>query len=520
MSNLPSEIPHPKFEIRNSQSAIRNPQSEIPFRPSRFSVTLTILLLAALLFPFLWKPWIHGNDGARHYAYCRSLCMDHDLDFTNEFEHYARAGELQEIRVDARTGRPGNSQGIGSGLLWTPFFLAGHLVAWISGAPTDGYSAPYVGMVCFGTTFYAILGLVLLTRVISWRFGSRAALVAVLAIWLGTPLAFYMYLHPSMSHGCSFFLAALLLWEYERWRKTPRAWHFLAMGLTAGLAVATRVNDGLLLLIPAAFWLRISCGLRIGDCGLEKREIEDESPQSAIRNPQSENPQSAIRNPQSLPAAYGLQPTAYSLFTTGFLALAGCLIGFFPQMLAWHAFYGAWLAGPRDYELARNLSLLSSPHFLEVLFSGWRGLFVWSPVLLPAFVGLAILARRRRLLDFVWLAAFLLQTWVIGGWATWYGGASFGQRFFINLLPGFALGLAWLFLRLRPGAPRKILIGAVVLAVLWNGGLAVQYAGNLISRENRVTLTEITCNQFSKAPRWVLEHLRLLRPRDRIQKRL
>jgi hypothetical protein len=329
-----------------------------------------------------------------------------------------------------------------------------------------------------------------------------------------------MYLHPSMSHGCSFFLAALLLWEYERWRKTPRAWHFLAMGLTAGLAVATRVNDGLLLLIPAAFWLRISCGLRIGDCGLEKREIEDESPQSAIRNPQSENPQSAIRNPQSLPAAYGLQPTAYSLFTTGFLALAGCLIGFFPQMLAWHAFYGAWLAGPRDYELARNLSLLSSPHFLEVLFSGWRGLFVWSPVLLPAFVGLAILARRRRPLDCVWLAAFLLQTWVIGGWAVWYGGASFGQRFFINLLPGFALGLAWLFLRLRPGAPRKILIGAVVLTVLWNAGLAVQYAGNLISRENRVTLTEITCNQFSKAPRWVLEHLRLLRPRDRIQKRL
>jgi hypothetical protein len=189
-------------------------------------------------------------------------------------------------------------------------------------------------------------------------------------------------------------------------------------------------------------------------------------------------------------------------------------------MLAWHAFYGAWLAGPRDYELARNLCLLSSPHFLEVLFSGWRGLFVWSPVLLPAFVGLAILARRRRLLDFVWLAAFPLQTWVIGGWAVWYGGASFGQRFFINLLPGFALGLAWLFLRLRPGAPRKILIGAVVLAVLWNGGLAVQYVGNLISRENRVTLMEITGNQFTKAPGWVLEHLRLLRPRDRIQKRL
>ena len=258
MSNLPSEIPHPKSEIRNSQSAIRNPQSEISFRPSRFSVTLTILLLAALLFPFLWKPWIHGNDGARHYAYCRSLCLDHDLDFTNEFEHYARAGELEEIRLDAQTGRPGNSQGIGSGLLWAPFFLAGHLVAWISGAPTDGYSAPYVGMVCLGTTFYAILGLVLLTRVLCWRFGSHAALVAVLGTWLGTPLAFYMYLHPSMSHGCSFFLAALLLWEYERWRKTPRAWHFLAMGLTAGLAVATRVNDGLLLLIPAAFWLRFA----------------------------------------------------------------------------------------------------------------------------------------------------------------------------------------------------------------------------------------------------------------------
>ena len=247
------------------------------------------------------------------------------------------------------------------------------------------------------------------------------------------------------------------------------------------------------------------CGLRIEDCGLS----------SSISR--FFNPQSPIRNPQSLAAASSLQPPVSSLLLCGFLALAGCLIGFFPQMLAWHAFYGAWLAGPRDYELVRNLSLWSSPHFLEVLFSGWRGLFVWSPVLLPAFVGLAILARRRRLLDCVWLAAFLLQTWVIGGWATWYGGASFGQRFFINLLPGFALGLAWLFLRLRPGAPRKILIGAVVLAVLWNGGLAVQYAGNLISRENRVTLTEITRNQFTQAPGWVLEHLRLLRPGARLE---
>jgi hypothetical protein len=35
-----------------------------------------------------------------------------------------------------------------------------------------------------------------------------------------------------------------------------------------------------------------------------------------------------------------------------------------------------------------------------------------------------------------------VQVWAIGGWHWWWGGASFGQRFFIASIPLWALGLA------------------------------------------------------------------------------
>ncbi|HBF33609.1 TPA: hypothetical protein DDW35_03500 [Candidatus Sumerlaeota bacterium] len=443
-----------------------------PLRFERRAVLCGVALLALFLIPFLFKPWIHGNDGVRHYAYCRSFWLNGDFDLTNAFQHYYKAGELQEIRLDPKTGHPGNSQGVGSAVLWSPFFLTGHILSYITGSAHDGYSPPYIWMVCLGTVFYAALGLVLLTSVLIQRFGIAPALLVIPAIWFGTPLFFYMYMHPSMSHGCSFFLASLLLWEYERWRTQGLLRHFFLMGLTAGLSAAVRLNDALLFLIPVGFWVRAYyLGMPSEDRYHERKGI----------------------------------------IWAGLLVCVGLFIGFFPQMVTWRYIYDAWLSGPRDYKLGNNLSLLKSPYFFDLLFSGWRGLFIWSPVLLFAAFGFALLLRRRRFVDTTLAIIFILQLWVVGGWSIWFGAASFGQRFFINLLPGFALGLAWLYLCLREGLPRRALVGITVLCIFWNGGLAIQYCYKIIDREKRVTLSEITNNQFSAVPKWVLQHLHLVK---------
>ncbi|NQU42708.1 hypothetical protein HQ520_05450 [bacterium] len=451
---------------------LRQSPADDPGRAGRFRAVAAVIGIGLFLFPVLWKPWIHGNDGVRHYSYCRSLVLDRDLDFSNEFRRYFEEGELEQIRIDPATGLPGNTQGIGSGLLWMPFFLAGHLIALVSRFPADGYSAPYVWTVCLGTSLYALAGLILLTSLAAWRFGAGSGLFGVLSVWLGSPLVFYMYLHPSMSHGCSFFLVALLVWECARWREKRSRLRGVVMGLTVGLAAATRINNAVFLLIPAAVWLEGAVQGRRGGIGR-------------------------------------------SVVFAGLIG-SGVILGFLPQMVAWKVFHGSWFSGPRQYDLGGNITLLASSHFFELLFSGWRGLFVWSPVLIPATIGLVFLAGRRDVLAITLTIAFAAQLWVIGGWAFWHGSASFGQRFFINFVPAFALGSGYLFSRLRRGWPRRAFLGLVGFCLLWTAGLAVQYVSRMIDREECVTLRTLVVNQATRVPAWTIRHLRLLRPGNRI----
>jgi hypothetical protein len=437
-----------------------------------------VATLALVLVPILWKPWIHGNDGVRNYAYCRSLWINGDFDFSNEYAHYRARGEMAGTAKlgapDRATGKPGNALGAGSAVLWSPFFLAGHLWAKISRVAADGYSRPYVWSVSLGSTLYAIAGLLLLLDLLARRFGTRAALPATLAVWLGSPLVFYMYLHPSMSHACSFFLAALLVWECARWQANPRALQFFVMGATGGLAAITRFTDAVLLLLPAAVW--VMAAARGRGAGAARRAA-----------------------------------------ASGLILGAGVLVAILPQLAAWHSFYGSWFAGPRDYGISRNLDLWRSPHLRDVLFSGWRGLFVWSPALIVGAIGFGWLLPSRRALDWALALAAAVQLWFVGGWAVWWGGASFGQRLLIDLLPLFALGTACLFRRSSRPWARRTLAAFLALAVLWSAGLAVQYAGGIIGRESPVTFRQLARNQWRRVPVWVWGHARLLLPGPRMR---
>ncbi len=199
--------------------------------------------------------------------------------------------------------------------------------------------------------------------------------------------------------------------------------------------------------------------------------------------------------------------------TAAFALVVGFAIGFSPQMAAWRYLYDAWLAGPRDYDVDVNLGFPACPWWWPLLFSGWRGLFVWSPVVLAAVVGaLHLLWRLRRAEDLALIAAFVAQVYVFGGSPWWWGGASFGQRFFINCTPLFALGLAWLYRRLHPGAPRRLLLVYALACIIWTGGLAVQYIAEIVPREAPISISQLTRNQFNEVPRWVLRNLALALP--------
>lgn len=69
------------------------------------------------------------------------------------------------------------------------------------------------------------------------------------------------------------------------------------------------------------------------------------------------------------------------------------------------------------------------------LVSPGRGLYVFSPVFLFSLYGIWTGVRRKRLLDF-FLAGTLVLHWVIiSSFKQWWGGQTFGPRYFTDVLP-------------------------------------------------------------------------------------
>jgi hypothetical protein len=110
--------------------------------------TVTILLI---------NPSIRG-DGNGYYAYVRSVVIDHDLCFENEYRRGDPAFVRSSFSSDGRlnldlqlpNGYVRNQWAVGPAVLWGPFFLVAHALVGLlnllgAAIPADGYSAPYRG---------------------------------------------------------------------------------------------------------------------------------------------------------------------------------------------------------------------------------------------------------------------------------------------------------------------------------------------------------------------------------------
>ena len=111
----------------------------------------------------------------------------------------------------------------------------------------------------------------------------------------------------------------------------------------------------------------------------------------------------------------------------------------------------------------------------------------------------ATLWRRAPGIALAFFAVVAVQVVVIGSYDTWWGGASFGARRFINCTILFAVDAAAAFGQLR-GTARRVGAVGVVLLILWNFGLAVQYSVGLIPRDAPVQMSQVAYNQLFEVP--------------------
>jgi hypothetical protein len=426
---------------------------------------LTLLFLATLP---LVTPRIRGADEIEGFSYLRSAVFDGDLDFEDEYRWF-HARDPEGLRgfkatfLDRRepaTGRPINFAPLGSALLWSPFYLLAHagvLAARGLGAdvPADGFSLPYAAAACYASALYGFLGLLLVQDGLLrfGGFGPAAATLAVAALWLGTPVLYYMTLAPAFSHAASLFVVALLLWLWLRARSRPeaRAWEWAAVGAAGGLAGLVREQDMLFLALPAA--------------------------DLAWR---------AARGPRRAPVLARLA-----------LVAGSAAVAFIPQLLAYRAINGRF--GP-SHLVARKMAY-GSPHFLDVLFDPGHGLFAWSPLLVVAAAGLLFVAARGKTAPLVLLAGgLLLQVWINGSVESWTQAGAFGSRRFVSSTPVFAWGLAAVLEAALPRLGRAPVAAVLGLFVWWNVSLMVQFGLRLMDRQ-RLEWPRVAANQVVAVPK-------------------
>jgi hypothetical protein len=135
---------------------------------------------------------------------------------------------------------------------------------------------------------------------------------------------------------------------------------------------------------------------------------------------------------------------------------------------------------PPYYQPAR---VERSPHFWIALagnlVSPARGLFVYTPVFLLCFAGVALKLRRRTFdsLDAALVALCVLHWIVISSFPHWWGGHSYGPRFFADLLPVFVYFLIPVVQAIRQASGTLRRAAAAGFVALSTIGIAVHARG-------------------------------------------
>ena len=246
----------------------------------------------------------------------------------------------------------------------------------------NGYELPYQLLVGLASVCLGILGLYFCFLTAKKYFGERTALLSTMGIWLGSNLFFYTSIDPVNSHSLSFFTSALVVYIWlGGLGRLGKLGKIRGLGMLVGVLGMIRAQD-LMIAVPmtaAIFW-----------------ENKDDLRKALIN----------IIN--------------FIIFI---------IIGFLPQLVVWQIIFGE-LRSP--YLIYGHEFFWLKPKILEVLFSRNNGLFYYSPILVLGLLGM----------NKSGLFLFFAQLYIISSWFIWWGGAGYGGRMFISLMPFLILGLA------------------------------------------------------------------------------
>jgi len=345
------------------------------------------------------------GDAMGYYMYLPSTFIYHNhkaLDWLPADKHLDGSvrSYLKYLQKDTRTpkGYIIDKYTYGVAAMEMPFFFIAHGYEKIRGREANGYSAAYRIMLKVSSLFYALLGLIILYKVLTVFFNKNLSLTATLIILMGTNLFWFAFYQAGMAHVPLFFLYALLIYATIRIHKKPVNFWFIVAGLAAGFITLIRPADIICLLIPLLY---------------------------------------NVYNKDTITKKMAFIKQNYK----GVIAfIIACILPLIPQMLYWKKFAGSYMY----YSYGKETFNWLDPHIFAGLFSFSNGWLIYTPVMVFSLLGF-LLYKRIKPFAWVLLILFPVYTYMIYSWYCYYYINGLGSRPMINIYPLLERKFYWKF---------------------------------------------------------------------------
>lgn len=363
-----------------------------------FSIILTISYIEVAQKMWTKERRVVFWDVKSYYAYLPAIVLHHDplFDFVEDYPEVYRDKFWFEI---AENGNRVIITSMGLAILYSPFFILGHIFAYILEFETSGYSPPYFFFMLLGSLFYVSLGFFTLRKVLLNYYSDTVTAISLAFVFFGTNLLWYSIFEATMSHAYSFALFSFFIYFTIKWHEKRSYKVSVLLGLISGLIVLVRPTNILVVLFFVFYDVNSLLDLK-----------------SRILL--------FIRDYRKV-----------------FVILLFAFLVLLPQLVYWKYVTGSWLF----YSYGDKGSFFfSDPQLLNGLFSYRKGWFVYTPIMLLAVLSIPLLLRSKELKKFfVPISLFIAANiYVVLSWWSWWYGGSFGLRAFIESYAFLALPLA------------------------------------------------------------------------------
>lgn len=393
----------------------------------------------AFLVTAIYVIWLCGNIGkfasnqihsdvSFYYHYTPAALVKHDLtlSFLKDSSYYNPKEDY--FPNTAPNGNLVIKSTYGMSLMYLPFTIW----PYITNADPDitGFEQKFSNAITISTLFYFVAGLFLLIKLLRMlNFTEKSIALSVFCVGMGTNFLSYGSVSVGMSHVPNFFLIVILMINVIKWYKSPVWKYSLIIGLCMGLLILNRPTN----------MIFIICFLLYGSYTLKDR----------INLYLNNKIQLAL---MAIPVILLIIPQLY-----------------YWKVVTGHYFFNSYV-GERFF--------FTNPHLIDYLFGFRKGWFIYTPIIILAFVGLFKLRNQNPFfvstLIIISIMIYLNSSW----WSWWFGGGH-GARAMIECYPLLSIGFAAL-LRFDNAIYRKIIIGLSTLLILFNIKSSYFYRVNVI----------------------------------------